>query len=133
MLPRDCYNSPQEDPKIISTTQSGRKKSVCIPSDGEQSCGGKSRGSEANESPRNRQDESKLEQLVSWCRGAGEAAWPLRWESHATASLLMSRRLWVCQGMSAQPGTGMAAVPAPGTTRQRACCTGWSLQLDKNA
>lgn len=70
---------------MISTTQSGRKKSFVHPQMESKRVGGReSRGSEANKSPRNCQDESKLEQLVSWCRGAGGAAGPLRRESHAT-------------------------------------------------
>ena len=113
---------------MISTTQSDRKKSFVHPQMESRRVGGReSRGSEANKSPRNCQDESKLKQQVPGARGlvgrqgrsGGRATPP------GTASLLMSRRLWVCQGVSAQPGTGMATVPAPGTTRQRACCTGW--------
>lgn len=70
---------------MIFTTQSGRKKSSVRPQM-ESRCvgGGESRGSKSNKSPSNCQDESKLEQLVSRRRGAGGAAGPLRWESHAT-------------------------------------------------
>lgn len=64
---------------MISTTQSGRKKSSVRPQmESRRVGGGESRGSESTKSPSNCQDESKLEQLVSWRQGAGGAAGPLR-------------------------------------------------------